>query len=190
MRRVTISSIALLVAALVFAGAAQATQIILQTPQQLGQASPLVVRGKVSTVRSYWNETHTKIFTETVVQVDEAYKGQATSTARVIQMGGVVGNVRMHVYGALAWQTGEEVLLFLEPDGHGAHRVCGFSQGKFLIERDPATGEAFVVGPALDDVEVLGAPSRDGRRVSPRPARTPLDQFVDKALGRRPEGGR
>jgi len=190
MKRVTIPSFVLLVALLLVAPVAEATQIILQSPQQMGQTSELVVRGKVSTVHSYWNETHTKIFTETTVDVDEAYKGQAGATARVVQMGGVVGNVRVHVHGAIVWSRGEEVLLFLEPDGRGAHRVSGFSQGKFLVERDPATGKAFVTGPALDDVEILGAPVRDDRQVSPRPVRTPLDQFVDKALGRRPEGGR
>lgn len=190
MKRIATLLFVLYAALLLIAPAAEATQIILQSPQQMGQASDLVVLGKVSTVRSYWNESRTKIFTETIIDVDEAYKGQAGAAARVVQMGGVVGNVRMHVHGAIVWSAGEEVLLFLEPDGRGAHRVSGFSQGKFIVERDPASGKAFVTGPVLDGVEILGAPVRDGREVSPQPVRTPLDQFVDTALGRRPEGGR
>ncbi|UCG53330.1 MAG: hypothetical protein JSW58_07195 [Candidatus Latescibacterota bacterium] len=174
----------LLVALLLLTAEILATQIEYVSPKQMGTESSLVVRGKVVDVRSFWNEGHTKILTETVVNVDEAYKGQAVPSVRILQLGGVVGTLRMHVHGALSWRSGEEVLLFLEPLETGQHRVSGFSQGKFMIERDPVTGEPFIRRPALEGAEVLGAPSRDKDPLISQTTKLPLDDFVKEALGR------
>jgi hypothetical protein len=151
----------------------------------MGQESPLVVQGKIASVQSFWNEKQTKIFTETVIDIDQTYKGQPRRSARILQLGGVVDNVRMTVHGALGWQPGEEVLLFLEEYDNDRYRVAGFSQGKFNIERDPATGEPFISRPALEGSEVLGAPGKEGVVAAARPARVPLQQFVNDALGSR-----
>jgi hypothetical protein len=127
--------------------AANATQIIAMSPQKMGQTASEVVRGSVTSVQSYWNASHTKIFTETVVAVDETYKGSATGQVTLLQLGGEVDGVRVTVHGALSWTAGEEVLLFLEPYTEGRFHVSGFSQGKFAVERDPVTGRAFVRAP-------------------------------------------
>ena len=71
----------------------QATQVLYRSPKQLGEESSLVILGKVRDVHSYWNESRSKILTETVVEVDETYKGQAGSLVRIVQLGGVVDNV-------------------------------------------------------------------------------------------------
>lgn len=148
----------------------------------MGAESPLVVQGNVTSVRSFWNDKQTKIFTETVIEVEQTFKGQPRRTARILQLGGVVDNVRMTVHGALSWKPGEEVLLFLESYDNDRYRVAGFSQGKFNIERDPATGEPFISRPALEGSEVLGAPGKDGVAPATRPVRVPLQQFVNEAL--------
>lgn len=164
---------------------ASATQIVYRTPQQMGQTSSLVVQGEVTSVRSYWNDKRTKIFTETEVQVDQAYKGLNPGTVRVVQLGGTVGNVCVTVAGALHWKPGEEVLLFLEQATSDAYQVSGFSQGKFNIERDPITGEAFVKRPALEDVEILLAPQTDQQVPAPGNVNMPLKRFIDNALNLR-----
>ena len=161
---------------------AYATQIIHRSPKQMGQESPLVVQGKVSSVHSFWNEKQTKIFTETVIDIDQTFKGQTRRSAAILQLGGVVDNVRMTVHGALNWKQGEEVLLFLEEYDSDRYRVAGFSQGKFNIERDPATGEPFISRPAIEGSGVLGAPGKDGARPAVRPVRIPLQQFVNESL--------
>jgi len=166
-------------------GISAATQIEYVSPQQMGDEAALVVRGEVSGVRSFWNATHTKILTETTVSVDETYKGAGVSAARILQLGGVADKIRMHVHGALSWRTGEEVVVFLDRLDSGAYRVTGFSQGKFNIERDPATGDAFITRPMLEDTDVLTAPARDGRGPDMVPARMPLDEFINQALGRK-----
>jgi hypothetical protein len=169
-------SIAVLIA---LTASAQATQIIYRSPQQMGEESVLVVQGKVTGVRSFWNDAHTKIFTETQVAVDRSFKGAAGGTVSVVQLGGTVGHVRMNVEGALAWRPGEEVLLFLESfPGGGRYMVYGLSQGKYGIQRDDR-GRPYVSRAALAGVEMPDAPG-GGR---PETERVPLNTFIDRALG-------
>ena len=103
---------ALFLIAILFAPqSAGATQVIYQTPQQLGEKSSLVVQGRVTAVESFWNDKGTKIFTRTTVSVQESFKGAGPSTVDILQLGGVVGTVKVTVHGALQWSEGEEVLV-------------------------------------------------------------------------------
>jgi hypothetical protein len=189
MKRI-ISLACVVVFAVLMTGAAEATQIVYQTPEQMGAESALVVRGRVANVRSFWNDTNTKILTETVITIDESYKGGGEATARVLQLGGVVGTVRMHVHGAPSWTRGEEVVLFLEPIDANSYRVSGLSQGKFKVERDPVTGDAFITYPMMEGAEIFGAPSADGDGRAPRSVKMPLGKFINDALGTSSRGGR
>ena len=169
-------------ALLVLSAAGQATKILYQSPKELALESSQIVRGTVTSVRSYWNEEGTKIFTEALVAVDETYKGASIREARVLQLGGIVGHVNMHVEGALTWRPDEEVLLFLEPNVPGTFSVSGFSQGKFDLTRDPKTGAVFVQGVELGGAELVG--SSPGAAPAP-PGKVSLDQFIDETLGRK-----
>lgn len=183
MKAMSYPLILVVVVCLVLPQVSSATQVVARTDQQLGGQATQVVRGHVSSVRSFWNPQHTRIFTETMISVDETYKGAQSSSVRLLQPGGVADGVRMTVSGALHWTAGEEVLLFLEPYVDGAQQVSGFSQGKFHIERDPDTGKPFVRRPALGGAEFVS--SRGGPAV-PAPApmeNVPLDRFIDRALG-------
>jgi hypothetical protein len=162
-----------------------ATQIMPMTVRELGAESSLVISGSVSDVRSFWNEARTKIFTETTVRVAETYKGSGGSLLRVIQVGGIVGTVRMTAHGALQWRPGEEVLLFLEPYRGGDYRVAGFSQGKFNVERDPVTGEAFVAQPRSESEPVLRIAPNETAPEASGGTRMSLRTFVNQALGLR-----
>jgi len=162
---------------------ALATEIIQVSPQEIAKASTLVVDGKVSGVRSYWNNDHSKIFTETTVAVGATHKGAGAGNVRVVQIGGVVGNVRQTAYGALAWKRGEEVLLFLESAGTGApgaYQVTGFSQGKYDIERDNS-GRAYVRQAMPADM-ATATPSATSGKASPQADRVALDQFLGQVL--------
>jgi hypothetical protein len=165
----------------VFSAVSHATQIVYQTPHQMGATSTVVVEGRVSNVRSFWNSDHTKILTEAQIVVSASHKGQSPGIVRVVQLGGVVGHVRVNVAGALSWQPDEEVLLFLEVMPGGAHRVAGFSQGKYRVERDES-GRRFVVAPSLEGVELVGAP--DGSVPPARLERVEVNRFVSEALGK------
>jgi hypothetical protein len=157
------------------AAAVMATQDIQRTPQELAQESVLIVEATVTGVRSYWNDDHSKIFTETTVAVASTYKGSGGTTVRVVQPGGVVGNVRITAHGALSWSRGEEVLLFLEPSVPGAFQVAGFSQGKYAVERDARTGRAFVQ-------QALPADAGDAVATPSRAERVTVQQFMNQVL--------
>ena len=163
---------------------AHATQVVYQNPQQLGQQSTLVVRGKVATVESYWNADRTKIFTRTLITIDETYKGAAAGSVEVTQLGGVVDGVRVTVHGAVVWRPDQEVVVFLEPYKANGYHVTGFSQGKFDVERDPDSGLPFVRRPTIDGLELMTtSPSGDQPPRSSEVRRMPIDQFIKQALG-------
>lgn len=182
MKPITIAC--LLVASLLIlcAPALQATKIIHMNPEKLAEASTTVVRGTVVASDSFKNASGSKIFTETVITVDESYKGAPGSEVRLLQLGGVVDGVQVTVHGSLQWIEGEEVVVFLEPYEGGRYHVAGFSQGKFKVERDPLTGRAFINQPAMEGVELV---DDDGHTQSNITAitRVPLDRFLSKALG-------
>jgi len=165
--------------------AVHATQVMYQTPQQKGAQSALLVRGKVLSTESYWNASHTKIFTRTQIAVDETYKGPDQPAIDIIQIGGTVDKVKVTVQGALQWEPGVEVLLFAEPYDAASYQVSGFSQGKFGIERDPKTGVAFVNAPPLEGTALVGAPGADSMTRPGKSEKVTLEQFVNRALGRR-----
>jgi len=110
-------------------------------------------------------------------------KGPGGPVARILELGGIVDDIQMHVHGAVIWRPGEEVLLFLDRMEGSDYRVTGFSQGKFGIERDPATGEAFVRRPAAEGTEIVGAPPGRAEEPFAGSTRVPLTQFVNHALG-------
>ncbi len=174
---------AALLALTLLAPLALATQVAYRSPSQMGVESALVVRGEVTGVRSYWNESHTKILTEASIAVADRYKGAAGGTIEVVQLGGVVGHVRMTVHGALSWTPGEEVLLFLEPFKGRAWQVSGMFQGKFKVVRN-AAGEPFIMNAPSGDAELVGAPGAGGQALRPS-GPVALDDFVNQALGRR-----
>ena len=168
-------------ALLILVTAAGATQIIFQTLNQLGNNASAVVQGQVAGVRSYWNDSHTKIFTETTINIDEAFKGQPGGTVRVVQLGGTVDNIRVTAHGALQWKQGEEIILFLEDYTAGTYQVSGFSQGKFQIERDARTGAVYVLRPPQPGVEFVGVPG--DKAAAGEFQKMALEKFMDEALG-------
>lgn len=159
------------------ASPARSTQVQYRSVEDLGAESALVVRGEVTGTRAYWNDAHTRILTETTVSVSERYKGSGPGELRLVQMGGVLDGVRMTVAGALAWEPGESVVLFLEDSLPGRYRVTGFSQGKYRVERDPRTGEEFVLQDGLGEAELVGGPARGAT-----PRRIPLQSLLSRAL--------
>ena len=166
------------------AGTAFATQVLYQTIEDLGTQAAVVVHGSVASVQSYWNDQHTKIFTETSITVDTTFKGDTGGTVQVLQLGGTVGNVRVTAHGALQWTPGEEVILFLEPFRDGKYQVAGFSQGKFNVVRDELTSEVYVTRAALEGTQLVGVPENDDEAAGL--LKLPLERFVYRALGEVP----
>jgi hypothetical protein len=181
--RIPAVSLLALLALLALGGSAAATQVVPMSADDLARDASLVVRGQVTGVRSYWNDAHTRILTEAAVTVSSPYKGAAPASVRVVQMGGVVDNVRMTVAGSLEWTAGEDVLLFLQPSLPGRWRVAGFTQGKYTIERDPA-GVEYAVSAGIAGTGTAA------EKAAAAPARLPLDRFLAQVGPALSEGGR
>ena len=196
MRRdiVVVTCIMLILLSIGLTAPAYATQVLFKSPQDLGREAPLFIHGRVQSVESYWNNERTKIFTSTEIAVEETYKGSTGQTIEIVQLGGTVGKVKVSVQGALGWKAGEEVLLFAEPYDAGTFQVSGFSQGKFLVERDPATGTAYVRAPAMEGIRLVGAPAANAP-VPPVASsladrqRLTVEEFVNDVLGRSSQPG-
>jgi len=183
MRRSMLRTAAALAALAGFACHASASQIVMMTPKQMAEHSEMIVAGRVDRVSASWNEAHTKIFTRIDVTVEDSYKGDGRRHVEVLQLGGVVGNVKVTVEGALEWRSGDEVLLFLEPYPGGMFQVAGMSQGRFEIERDPETGERYISRAALTGIELMGTdgtPAKGAGSVE----KVPLEQFISEALAK------
>ncbi len=70
--------------------------------------------------------------------------------------GGIVGDKGMNIAGAVGYQQGENVVVFLQRMPNGYLRTAGWSQGKFRVDQDGKLhGDASAVG-----LEVVGANAR------------------------------
>jgi hypothetical protein len=126
----------LLGSVLAFALPALASVVVAQTIEEMTRSVPLVVRGRVGQVQASWDEGNRRIWTRSEIAVQEVLKGSSPSTVLVRQPGGEVGNDGLFVAGTAKFQTGEEVVLFLEPapDEAGVFSVYALAAGKVSLE--------------------------------------------------------
>ncbi len=137
-----------------FAVTASATTMIALDVPEMTRVSAAVVRGTVASVSSRWNGDHSRIVTDAVIDVSEAYKGSTTKRITVTQPGGEVGDIGQRVEGVAKFSAGEELVVFLEAHGD-AFIVTGMSQGKFTLTRQadgtvravPSRAEAMLLDP-------------------------------------------
>jgi hypothetical protein len=126
---------------------AHATTLALLTPDQMTDASDLIVRG---TVVDTWSEfdTNSHVVTYATVQVSDAYKGTAApgDFVTVETPGGVVGDVLGVVEGAARYDKGEDVFLFLTEKRFGtSYGTVGMWLGKFTVKPNPLDGRDMLV---------------------------------------------
>jgi hypothetical protein len=155
-----------------------ASTFISMSETELLSSSQAVVQGKVLDVRSFWNDERTVIVTEARVLVDDLVAGQAPSVVVVRTFGGQVGDQVIVAHGFPTFQAGEQVLLYLTPDG-ADFRVTGYRLGQYRI-RDTAKGRIAV--PTLEEGVRLFTP--DGR-LAPRPRAENLDVLKERIRERR-----
>jgi hypothetical protein len=154
---------------------AGASTFLFMSPEELVAQSEAVVQGRVVEVASFWNAEHTAILTEAVVQVEEKVLGDAAPYVRLLTFGGQVADYRIVAHGFPTFQQGERLLVFLEPQRDGVHRVLGYQQGQFRI-RGNAQGQEMAVSTLDADVRVL---KRDGTQ-APVPASMSLAQLKSR----------
>ena len=136
---------------------ARATSLQHLDTRELTLESNDIVVGQVESVRSYWNDSHTKILTDVAVRVSESFKG-ATGSITLTQLGGQVDGMRYDVPGCPVFRTGEQALLFVWRDSRGRAQVNGLAQGKFDLHVDASgtrTVQRTVPGFAAGDAKTL-----------------------------------
>lgn len=128
-----------------------ATQAIPPTLEAMTQLSDTIVTGSVTDQYSYWDGD--QIFTNVVVTVDQLIKDGPSGTAGNIELrilGGQVGDTKLEIDQAPAFEDGETVMLFLRESGL-EHIPFAFHYGVFRIVEDKNGGESEVTGPLFDE---------------------------------------
>lgn len=196
-RRTIRHGLALLIIAIVvaLASTAGATTALKLDLESLVANSNAIVLGNVTEVRSFKKEG--RIFTETTIAVDEAWKGDATEKVTIRHPGGRIGDTVTRVYGLPGFETDERVVVFLSrartPEGEEAspYTVTGLRQGKFHVATGPDASTQFVV-PRIGDMQLL-APREgeqldaDGADATSDPARSGQLDEIDVAKLKRSE---
>ena len=122
-----------LVAILSAHSAAEATQVRTMDLHELVGASTAVVRGSVLSQQPVWDARRQRIYTDSIVLVDEWIIGRSTTLAITVrQLGGAIGGVRHAVDGVGSLEAGMQVLLFVQTDGV-RHYVTGMAQGSYAV---------------------------------------------------------
>jgi hypothetical protein len=138
----------------------------LTIPEMAARAT-IVVHGTVGQVDMAWDESHTRIFTTVDIDVISYFSGQGPRTVRIRQVGGRVGDTELRVIGQPTFRTGEEVVVFLEPDGSrvpGSWVVLCMAAGKFSVTIDETTGE-LVLSRDLGEISSITVRADRGRPI-------------------------
>ncbi len=168
---------------LLTAAAARATTIVMPSDEALIAKSPIIVDGTVVSSAPVLRDG--TVWTDTIVDVARAIKGNVSGRITISEVGGEVdGHIAM-VYGTPTYASGERVLLFLEPAPRGGYRTMDLFVGKFaegtMLDgrrvwiREDVTQDVVLLDSNLQPLEAKNV-QRDAAR---------FEQFVfDRVAGR------
>jgi hypothetical protein len=161
--------------------------------EELAAAADVIVLGRVDAVVPGVDSSVDGVYTYITIEPLEVFKGLAPGSGPIVvkQLGGAVATRGIYVPGQATFDIGEEVLLFLGARPRdGSLFTLGLWQGKWIIHRDPASGErrALQQEPrtrlstnqrSLTDVRqvivgIAGRTPAAASHVSPRPVDAPL----------------
>ncbi len=172
MRRFVFLSLLLVLVAGVPAGA---STFLDMNQRELVQGSAAVVEGEVLQVHSFWDAKGRMMITEAIVKVSDSVVGNIGSAVVVRTFGGTVEGYTVEAHGFPTFSRGDRLLLFLESERDGAHRVTGYQLGQYRIVRDKNGLDVAV--PTLDkDASLV---NREGRQ-APRPRALALETLKNQ----------
>jgi len=148
-RRLLASILAGLLLIPLMSGSAAATLVTSLSLDELANRSPVVVRAEV--VSSKGVRVGRMIYTEHKLQVQQCLKGSCEQTMTLRTVGGVVGNVGMHIDGAAQLMPGDRVVVFARKRA-SVLRTVGLAQGLFHV-----TGQQLMRD--LRGLQLVGPPS-------------------------------
>lgn len=160
---------------LIAARRSTASMVLAMELPEIAAASDAIVVAQVLSSHSHFEDDHHAIRTEVQLSVQESWKGQflgKTRTIKVVQPGGVVGDLEMRVHGLPTFSANEKSVLFLTARDK-AHAEFGFiltglGQGKRRLFAD-ARGE-WMAAPPDRSAAVLKSRTGAFAPASPEPA--------------------
>lgn len=142
---------------------AAATTFITPNDDNLMIESRAIIRGKVISQGSAYDESTGFVYTYVKVRVKEVFKGNiSTNTIILKEIGGEAGGHGTMVFSRPQFEVGEKVLLYLDTWPDGSLRVHDQFLGKFTIYKDKATGALMVQRLGLDEMAGAIPPAPDG----------------------------
>ena len=156
--------------ALAIALPSAASTFVALSDEEMVRRAKAVVVGRVAKVDSFWNEAHTAILTEALLEVEEVVLGEASEHVVLRTFGGEVAGYRVEAHGFPTFAKGQRLLVFLTTEPRdGSTRILGYRQGQFRVVSGPG-GEDWAL-PALDDGDgEAPAPAHGGEPASLRNA--------------------
>jgi hypothetical protein len=136
---------------------AMALMLEMSTPE-LTQQAEVIVRGKVTDMKSEWDPERRFIWTLVTISVSDSIKGNSPQKEDVVVKipGGKVGDIGQKTEDAPNFTTGEEVLLFMQPEVYRekkVFRVTGDFQGKHTIKDNMLIEKKMPVETFLGQIE-------------------------------------
>ena len=153
-RRTTLLATVVLAVCAVLAPAARLARALTLAPmtlEQLTGTATIVVRARCID-RTVTRSTDGRIASLARFEVVARAKGDAPDVVTVRQLGGRSGDTELVVPGAPLSETGDEVVLFLEPRDDGTHGVVGLALGYMPVVTLPGTGAAVRTSSTLGGV--------------------------------------
>lgn len=126
--------------------ALRATTLIKMSLATLSQTAKHIAR--VRCVSSTTTLDSGEIWTLTIFEVQQNWRGFLPTEVTVRLLGGTLGNITSTVSGVPRFQPGEEAVLFLEANHRGEFSIVSWQQGTFRIRRSLAGDESVTQGTA------------------------------------------
>lgn len=145
-RNVFLPAFTLLLGLLFLSPPESKAQLKKMSAEDLTKESSAILHGKISMVKSAWNQEKDLIFTTVTIVPDEYIKGNLGAEALITIPGGQVDNMIYEVSEMPVFSEGEEVFAFVWTHPSGKHLITGGTQGKMKIEKDAKTGKKKVKG--------------------------------------------
>lgn len=173
-----IKSLLLLTTLFILTQTSFATTAVRPSDDDLIIGARAIVRGKVVSIESAFDDTSGRIYTYITVKVQEVIKGKINERRIVLkELGGQVGERAMAVFGNPQFTRGEHVFLYLDTWADGSLRTYQMFLGKFSVTEDPQTG-TMSVAREMDNQHVVLLPP-PGDTSEPSTDRMELEAYTE-----------
>lgn len=127
-----------------------------QSTEQLVENSSDVIRGRVISQISQWDETHVVIYTELTIKITEVVLGSVAkgATISVYVPGGIVNDTGLKVEHAPEFEDGEDVILFLT-ELDNLYSVTSWEMGKFTVENGNVVEKKLPVAEFINEIKAV-----------------------------------